>query len=255
MKQQLPKVRTIFLWIRAALSMNTARAGSYQFTPIDPAGPIEFSIAFGVNNAGQAVESSLDADFNSTAFLYSSGVSAFLSAPGAASGSDALGINNAGTIVGDYSDADGNVHAFIAASVPEPSTALLAAVAFPLIVAWANGGGPVEILDPRQRVPRTPVPDVPRSHSSGRLMPVRGSVLFRITSSATRNSYSTFSPSRTCRTPSRTILVANTDALLYDIDVIQFVLGDNLAAMHDVIFVDDVNVPLVASSRVSLARG
>ena len=40
-------------------------------------------------------------------------------------------------------------------------------------------------------------------------------------------------------------LVVHIQSLLDDKDVIQFVLDDDLALMHHVIFVDDVNVPLV----------
>src|SRR5580692_3818010 len=112
MKRRLAKGITAFLFIAAALPATMARAG-YVFTNIDPPGPVWFSIALGVNNAGQAVGTSLDADFNTTAFLHSNGVSAFLSVPGAVSGSEAGGINNAGTIVGDYSDANFAVHGFI----------------------------------------------------------------------------------------------------------------------------------------------
>ena len=112
MKRRLARGMTAFLCIAAALPATMARAG-YQFTTIDPPGPVGFSIAFGVNNAGQAVGTSLDADFNTTAFLHSDGVSPFLSVPGAVSGSEANGINNTGTIVGDYSDANFAVHGFI----------------------------------------------------------------------------------------------------------------------------------------------
>ena len=84
-----------FLCIAAALPATMARAG-YQFTTIDLPGPVGFDFAFGVNNAGQVVGSSLDADSNPTGFLRSGGVSTFLSVPGAVFGSDANGINNNG---------------------------------------------------------------------------------------------------------------------------------------------------------------
>ena len=40
----------------------TAARAEYVFTTIDPNGPVGFSFAFGVNNAGQAVGSALAAD-------------------------------------------------------------------------------------------------------------------------------------------------------------------------------------------------
>ena len=52
----------------------------------------------GIDNAGQVVGTSFDANFNGTGFLYSGGTFTFLSVPGAVEGSDANGINNNGDI-------------------------------------------------------------------------------------------------------------------------------------------------------------
>ena len=50
-------------------------------------------------------------------------------------------------------------------------------------------------------------------------------------------------------------LVVHIKSLLDDKDVLQFVLDDDLALMRHVIFVDDVNVPLVENSRKSPVEG
>ena len=69
--------------------------------------------------------------------MLSGGVFTTIQVPGA-SATEIYGINDHGMIVGDYIDGDGDLHAFIATSVPEPSSALLAGVAFSLIAAWAR---------------------------------------------------------------------------------------------------------------------
>ncbi len=96
----------------------------------------DYTFANGINNLGTIV-GDYTTDVGASGFLLSGGVFTTIQFPGAAV-TEIYGINDSGMIVGDYSDADGNVHAFIAASVPEPSTALLAAVALLLIVAWAR---------------------------------------------------------------------------------------------------------------------
>src|ERR1700722_1354731 len=112
MKRRLLRGMTSFLCIAAALPSTVARAG-YQFTTIDPPGADGGALGFGINNAGQVVGTSLDADFNATGFVYSAGSFTFLAVPGAAGGSDANAINNNGDIVGDYYDADGYAYGFL----------------------------------------------------------------------------------------------------------------------------------------------
>ncbi len=112
MKRRLVRGMTAFLCIAAALPATMARAG-YQFTIIDPPGADGGALGFGINNAGQVVGTSLDANFNGTGFVYSAGSFTFLAVPGAAGGSDANAINNNGDIAGDYYDADGFAHGFL----------------------------------------------------------------------------------------------------------------------------------------------
>ena len=101
-----------FLCLAAALPATMARA-DFVFTTIDPPGADGGALGFGINNAGQVVGTSLDANFNATGFVYSAGNFTFLAVPGAAGGSDANAINNSGDIVGDYNDADGFAHGFL----------------------------------------------------------------------------------------------------------------------------------------------
>jgi probable HAF family extracellular repeat protein len=112
MKRRLPKGMTAFLCIAAALPATMARA-EYRFTTIDPPGADGGSLGLGINNAGQVVGTSLDANFNGTGFVYSAGSFTFLAVPGAAGGSDANEINNNGDIAGDYFDAEGFTHGFL----------------------------------------------------------------------------------------------------------------------------------------------
>ena len=112
MKRRLARGMAVFLCIAAALPATMARAG-YQYTTIDPPGADGGAFGFGINNAGQVVGTSLDANFNGTGFVYSAGNFTFLAVPGAAGGSDANAINNNGDIVGDYNDADGFAHGFL----------------------------------------------------------------------------------------------------------------------------------------------
>jgi hypothetical protein len=94
-----------------------------------------FTQAQGINDAGTIV--GLYNDGNHTSgFVLDGGVFTTIQVPGALD-TVIYGINDAGTLVGIYNGADGITHAFVANVVPEPSSALLAAVAFPLIVAWA----------------------------------------------------------------------------------------------------------------------
>jgi uncharacterized membrane protein len=96
----------------------------------------DYTFANGINNSGTIV-GDYTTDIGSSGFLLSGGVFTTIQFPGSAA-TEIYGINDSGAIVGDYSDADGNVHAFIATSVPEPSSALLAGIALPLIVVWAR---------------------------------------------------------------------------------------------------------------------
>ena len=112
MKRRLARGMTAFLCIAAAVSATAARA-EYQFTTIDPPGSDGGALGFGINNAGQVVGTSLDANFNATGFVYSAGTFTFLAVPGAAGFSDANAINNNGDIAGDYNDADGFAHGFL----------------------------------------------------------------------------------------------------------------------------------------------
>ena len=95
-----------------------------------------FTEAHGINNAGTIVGFSNDGNHGS-GFVLSNGVFTTIQVPGALD-TAVYGINDAGTLVGYYDGADGITHAFVATPVPEPSSALLAGVAFPLIVAWAR---------------------------------------------------------------------------------------------------------------------
>jgi probable HAF family extracellular repeat protein len=112
MKRRLVRGMIVFLCIAAALPATIARAG-YQYTTIDPPGADGGALGLGINNAGQVVGTSLDANLNATGFVYSAGNFTFLAVPGAAGGSDANGINNNGDIAGDYNDADGFAHGFL----------------------------------------------------------------------------------------------------------------------------------------------
>jgi uncharacterized membrane protein len=95
-----------------------------------------FTEAHGINNAGTIVGFSNDGN-QASGFVLSGGVFTTVRVPGALD-TAVYGINDAGTLVGFYDGADGITHAFVATAVPEPSSALLAVVAFPLIVAWAR---------------------------------------------------------------------------------------------------------------------
>jgi probable HAF family extracellular repeat protein len=95
-----------------------------------------FTEAHGINNAGTIAGFSSDGN-QSSGFVLNGGVFTTIRVPGALD-TFVYGINDAGTLVGFYDTADGGLHAFTATSVPEPSSVLLAGIAFPLIVAWAR---------------------------------------------------------------------------------------------------------------------
>ena len=124
----------------------------------------DYTFANGINNLGTIV-GDYTTDIGASGFLLSGGVFTTIQFPGAAV-TEIYGINDSGMIVGDYSDADGNVHAFIATSVPEPSSALLAGIAFPLIVAWARWRRPG-----RNARPHANASSAPQSRTFPRVTP------------------------------------------------------------------------------------
>jgi probable HAF family extracellular repeat protein len=71
-----------------------------------------FTVAYGINNAGQIVGEYQ----NAHGFLLSGGVYTTFDDPLATLGTSAYGINDMGQIVGDYSDAGGVSHGFIRSS-------------------------------------------------------------------------------------------------------------------------------------------
>ena len=94
------------------------------------------TFAFGINGLGTIVGSSQVGDVR-TGYVLSDGVFTTVRVPGAVS-TEVYGINDSGMIVGAYYGDDGIAHAYLGKPVPEPSSALLAGVAFPLILAWAR---------------------------------------------------------------------------------------------------------------------
>ena len=112
MKRKLATRLIAFRSLATALPATMARA-DLVFTTIDPPGSDGGALGLGINNAGQVVGTSFDADFNATGFVYSAGKFTLLDVPGAVSGSDANGINNNGDIAGDYTDAGGFFRGFL----------------------------------------------------------------------------------------------------------------------------------------------
>jgi probable HAF family extracellular repeat protein len=94
------------------------------------------TFAFGINSLGTIVGSFQVGDVL-TGYVLSDGVFTTVRVPGAVS-TEVYGINDSGMIVGAYYGDDGIAHAYLGTPVPEPSSALLAGVAFPLIAAWAR---------------------------------------------------------------------------------------------------------------------
>jgi uncharacterized membrane protein len=97
---------------------------------------VAFTVAFGINNAGQIVGLFSDATGGHGFFRDSGGLFTTLDVPGRPT--FALGINDAGQIVGDFNDAAGT-HGFLAtpiASVPEPASLLLLGSGLAGLAMW-----------------------------------------------------------------------------------------------------------------------
>jgi probable HAF family extracellular repeat protein len=96
------------------------------FTTIDVPGRF-FTVAAGINNRGQIVGSFSDASGFAHGFLYAYGVFTTMDIPGALS-TGLNGINDRGQIVGQSIDASNHGFSFVATPIPEPASALLAAL-------------------------------------------------------------------------------------------------------------------------------
>jgi hypothetical protein len=89
-----------------ALAWHSARADSYTFNTIDPAGPGVDSSARGINNYGTVV-GYYNQPGGNLSYIYTGGALIPFAFPGAGAGTDAAGINDSGQIVGFYNPGAG----------------------------------------------------------------------------------------------------------------------------------------------------